>query len=112
MSEKSKSKIIRLPRNGPKPGRSLNSAFMKEALATENVTKLKARTLVSPSILAVMIDWIVEQWLRFELRRQQWQVHCEQATLLSDSELQHYAGGNSFNLQFSKACKRELSRRQ
>lgn len=59
-----------------------------------------------------MIDWIKERWSRIELRHQQWKFHCHQASLLSEADLAYYAAGHGFNLQFAKACKRELGRRQ
>jgi hypothetical protein len=59
-----------------------------------------------------MFHWIKEQWLRLELRCQQWEHHKRQAGLLSDSDLRYHAAGRGFNLQLAKACKHELRNRR
>lgn len=90
----------------------LTATFMEEASAIESGSGSKATTSKSLSIRKTMLDWIKERWNRLELRHQQWEFHCHQASLLSESDLRYYAAGHGFNLQFAKACKRELGRRQ
>jgi len=59
-----------------------------------------------------MIDWIIEQCNRLQLRSQQWKFHRQKAKLLSTCDLKYHAAGHGHNAQLVKACRNELRNHQ
>jgi len=82
-------------------------------MAAVKLASTRPATLrMKPMLSRQMFHWIKEQWLRLELRHQQWKYHRHLASLLPSSDVERYAAGRGFNLQLVKACQHELRDRQ